>query len=529
MDMLAHLGPALALAFDPVNLVLIVLGVALGVGLGVLPGFGGSQALALLFPFTFLMEPAAAVMFMLAVYSAAEYGGSIPAILIRTPGTTAAVMTILDGAPMASEGRPKRALTISILAGVTGGVISTVIFILAASSLAWLGLKFGPSELFAVGVFGLSIVGSFVGRDPTKAFLGATIGLLIATIGDSSFGGTRFVFDFPWLFDGIPLIVMIVAMLAGPEAFRLLFQIRVFVDRAKLDAMTATHGKQDDTFTFRDYVRLIPTFLRGGLLGTFVGALPGPGPTMAAVLAYNEEKRWSRRPERFGTGIDEGIAAPESSNNAVVAGALVPALALGIPGSGAIAILLGVLISKGITPGPTLFTEGGPLIMAVFLGLMLANLALLVVGLFGVRWFVPIARVPSGFIGPFVFALLMIGVYAYDNSFSHVVMLIVLAAFAWLLDKWGVSTLPIILGFVMGPIIENNLGRALIITRGDLWEVVSRPITATLLIVAIVTAVWSYVRTVRTEAAQAERDAAVAEARRAAAGATGRPEERPGA
>ena len=499
MDILAQLGPALALAFDPISLALIVLGVLLGVGLGVLPGFGGSQALALLFPFTFLMEPAAAVMFMLAVYSAAEYGGSIPAILIRTPGTTAAVMTILDGAPMATAGRPRRALTISIVAGVTGGIISTLIFIFAASSLAWLGLKFGPSELFAVGVFGLSIVGSFVGRDPTRAFLGASIGLLIATIGNSSFGGMRFVFDLPWLFDGVPLIVMIVGMLAGPEAFRLLLSIRIFPSREEVAKMTRASGDANDRLSFREYLRLIPTLLRGGLLGTFVGALPGPGPTMAAVLAYNEEKRWSRTPEKFGTGCDEGIAAPESSNNAVVAGALVPALALGIPGSGAIAILLGVLISKGITPGPTLFTEGGPLILAVFIGLMLANVALLVIGLFGVRWFVPLARVPSGLLGPFVFALLMIGVYAYDNSFPHVLMLIVLASVAWLLDKAGVSSLPIILGFVMGPIIEDNLGRALIISNGDLWKVVSRPITASLLTISVVTAVWSYVRTVRTE------------------------------
>ncbi len=498
MEIFAQFGPALLLVFDPVNFGLIFLGVILGVAFGVLPGFGGSQALALLFPFSFLMEPAAAVMFMLAVYSAAEYGGSIPAILIRTPGTTAAVMTILDGAPMASNGRPRRALTISITAGVTGGIISTIIFILAASSLAWVGLKFGPSELFGVGVFGLSIVGSFVGKDPAKAFLGATIGLLLATVGDSSFGGTRFVFDQPYLYDGVPLIVMIVAMLAGPEAFRLLMSVRDFSDKRKSTELRIA-GDQDDQLSFREYLALGPAMLRGGLIGTIAGALPGPGPTMAAVLAYNEEKRWSRTPEKFGTGIDSGVAAPESSNNAVVAGALVPALALGIPGSGAIAILLGVLVSKGISPGPTLFSDGGPLVMAVFIGLLVANVLLLFVGLFGVRLFVPISRVPSGILGPFVFVLLMVGVYAYDNSFAHVLMLIVLASIAWLLERMGVSTLPVILGFVMGPIIENNLGRALIIEGGDLWDVVSKPITASLLIVSFVTAVISYIRTVRSE------------------------------
>ncbi|WP_265516831.1 tripartite tricarboxylate transporter permease [Nitratireductor luteus] len=501
MEILSQIGPALGIVFDPVNLFLITLGIILGVAFGVLPGFGGSQALALLFPFSFLMSPETAVMFMLAVYCAAEYGGSIPAILIRTPGTTAAVMTILDGAPMAANGRPRRALTISIAAGVTGGIISTFAFILLSSSLAWVGLKFGPGELFAVGVFGLSIVGSFVGADPLKGFLGATIGLLLATVGDSSFGGTRFVFDQPYLYDGVPLIVMIVAMLAGPEAFRLMARLRDFTPSAAVpDA--SSNSASGDKLSLTDYIKLMPTMIRGGLIGTVVGAIPGPGPTMAAVLAYNEERRWSKKPQKFGTGVDEGIAAPESSNNAVVAGALVPALALGIPGSGAIAILLGVLISKGITPGPALFSEGGPLVMAVFIGLLMANVILLVVGFFGLRLFVPIARVPAGVLGPFVMALLLIGVYAYDNSFSHVVMLVALGSFAFLLDKFGVSTLPVILGFVMGPIIETNLGRALIIHRGDLWAVVSGPITATLLVISAVAVVWSYIRTVRQTAVE---------------------------
>jgi putative tricarboxylic transport membrane protein len=505
-----QLAAGLAIVGDPVNLALIALGVMFGVLFGVLPGFGGSQALALMFPFTLMMEPVTAMMFMLAIYSAAEYGGSIPAILIRTPGTTAAVMTILDGAPMAAQGRPLRALRISVTSGVTGGVVSTLIFIVAASSLAWVGLRFGPGELFAVGVFGLSIIGGFVGKDPLKAFLGATIGLLLATVGDSAFGGTRFVFDQPFLYDGIPLIVMIVAMLAAPEAFRLMMTPRTAPDAplaskppAALDA-TAMRSGAGDGLSWRDYLRLLPTNLRGSVVGTIVGALPGPGPTMAAVLAYNEEKRWSRTPERFGTGADEGIAAPEASNNAVVAGALVPALALGIPGSGAIAILLGVLVSKGVVPGPQLFSDGGPLVTAVFLGLLAANAFLLLVGVYAVRLFVPVAKVPSQILGPFVFLLLVVGVYAFDNALSHVWMFLALGALAWLLERFGVSTLPVILGFVMGPIIETNLGRALIINGGDLWAVVSRPIVATLLALALVTAVWGYVRTIRAEMRQPE-------------------------
>lgn len=485
--------PALTLVAEPINLLLIVLGIVAGVIFGILPGFGGSQALALLFPFTFAMSPAGAILFMVSVYSGAEYGGSIPAILIRTPGTTAAVMTVLDGSPMAKSGRARRALMISIVAGVSGGLISSVIFIFAATGLAWVGLQFGPPELFAVGVFGLSIIGSFVGKDPTKTFIGAAIGLMLATIGNSQFGGLRYVFDQSYLYDGIPLIVMIIAMLAAPEAFKLMMGRLAPEDKAEAGAVKLSGGSGDH-FRWADFMNLIPTILRGSLIGTAVGALPGPGPTVATVIAYNEEKRWSKRPEKFGTGIDEGIAAPESSNNAVVAGALVPALALGIPGSGAIAVLLGVLISKGIVPGPTLFSEGGPLVLAVFIGLIACNIVLLAVGTLGVRAFVPISHLSGSVLGPFVLTMLVVGTYAFDNSIAHVVMFLVLGTLAYLLEKFGVSTLPIILGFVMGPIIEQNLNRGLIIAQGDLWAILTRPITAGLLIVAAVTAVLSYRR-----------------------------------
>lgn len=494
--LLAQLGPALVLVFNPVTLGLIAAGVVLGTIFGILPGFGGAQALALIFPFTLLLDPAQAIVFMLSVYSAAEYGGSIPAILIRTPGTAAAVMTILDGAPMADAGKPLRALTISLTSGVVGGVLSTLVFVVAASALAWVGLLFGPGEMFAVGVFGLAIIGGFVGRDPIKAFLAATIGLLLATVGDSSFGGTRFYFDQAFLYDGVPLIVMITAMLAAPEAIRLLMRTG---ERDAAKPIPIDLGGAD-RLELRGFLRLWKSMLRGSLIGTAIGALPGPGPTVASVIAYNEEKRWSREPQRFGKGAEEGIAAPEAANNAVVAGALVPALALGIPGSGAIAILLGMLVSKGVVPGPTLFSDGGPLVAATFIGLLVCNVMMLVIGLVGLRLFVPITKVPAGVLGPFILTLLVVGVYAYDNSLSHVLMFLVLGTLAWLLERFGVSTLPLILGFVMGPIIENNLGRALIINNGDLWTVVSAPITASLLGVALITAVWSYVRTVRAEA-----------------------------
>jgi putative tricarboxylic transport membrane protein len=286
------------------------------------------------------------------------------------------------------------------------------------------------------------------------------------------------------------LIVMVMAFLAAPESFRLMLEVlgrvRRHIGPERVDPAPALAARSPhDTFGLGDVLKIMPASLRGGLIGTAVGALPGPGPTVAAVIAYNEERRWSRDRDKLGTGVDDGIAAPESSNNAVVAGALVPALALGVPGTGAIAILLGMLVSKGIVPGPTLFSEGGPLTLAIFFGLVACNIVLLLVGWFGIRFLVPIAYIPASILAPLVLVLLVVGAYAYDNSVVQVVMFLVLGAAAFFLERAGVSPLPVILGFVIGPIIETNLGRALIISRGDPIAALTRPITLTLLILAV--------------------------------------------
>ena len=488
--------PAIGIVLDPVNLFVIPIGIIAGIALGVLPGFGGAQALALMFPFTFIMTAEQAILFMTAVYSAAEYGGSIPAILIRTPGTTAAAMTILDGFPMAQRGDAYRALMISLTAGVTGGILSSILFIVAASALAWIGLQFGPSEMFALGVLGLCIIGSFVGKDPSKGFLMAGFGLLLSTFGESPFGMVRFSFGLPFMFDGIPLIVMIISMLAAPEVFRLM---GMFSEKQEKENGINTDSLviKSSTFSWKDYKRLLPSMFRGTVIGTTVGAIPGPGPTVAAVIAYNEEKRWAKTDKEFGTGVDEGIAAPESSNNAVVAGALVPALALGIPGSGAIAVLIGLLVSKNIVPGPMLFSHGGPLVLAIFVGLIAGNLFLLLFGILGMKPFAAIVKIPARILGPFIMLMIIVGAYSYNNQLAHSAMVLVLGSIAYWLDKFKFSTIPVILGFVMGPIIEINLNRALLITQGDFVTVISRPITMVILVLAVITAFFSYFRSIK--------------------------------
>jgi putative tricarboxylic transport membrane protein len=487
--LLGHMLGALGALASPTLLLIMLVGVVIGIVLGAMPGFGSSQALALLFPLTFAMSVDQAVLFFLAVYSAVEYGSSIPAILIRTPGSGASAITVLDGYTMARKGLARKALRISLYSGVVGGIFSTVIFILAGTTLGHVALMFGPGELAAVGVFGLSIVASFFGRDAARGFLAAGIGLLLATVGSSGFGGLRFTFDQSYLMDGIPLVVIIIAFLAGPEAFRLLIDERRTIEPK--DDGHASNAAAGNRITPKEARELVPGLVRSSLIGTAVGIIPGAGASVAAMLAYSEERRWSKHPEKFGTGLAEGIAAPECANNAVVAGTLVPSLSLGIPGSGGAAILLGVLISKGVVPGPLLFRDHGTFVMTVFVGLLVVNLMMLVVGLIGNRPFGLVARVPMRLLGPFVLLLIVVGAYAYDAYTGHVVMVLVLSAIAYHFEKINIPVVPIVLAFIMGPIIEENFNRAMTITGGDLSAVLLRPITAVTLLLALVTAVYS--------------------------------------
>lgn len=489
-----HLGDAVAGVLAPSMLLFILAGVIAGIILGALPGFGSAQSLAVLFPLTFVMGTEEAILFLLAVYSAAEYGGSIPAILIRTPGTPAQSVTILDGYEMTRKGLATRALRISLISGVIGGIASTIIFFFSGTSLALVGLKFGPGEMFALGVFGLSIIGGFFGRNVTKGFVATGIGLILATVGSSGFGGVRFAFEQPYLVDGFPIVVIVIGLLAGPEAFRLLADHRHTVEHSELHPEAQGEDASRNRLTRADYRHLLPTWVRSTLIGTVVGIIPGAGGAVAAVVGYSEEKRWSKRGNEFGTGLDEALAAPETANNAVVAGTLVPTLALGIPGSGAAAILMGVLISKGVAPGPIMFQTETLFILTIFLGLIAANLIMLVVGLAGSRTVAVVGRIPRRIIGPFVLLMLLVGTYAYATYMAHVVLVTAFAAFAYLLAKIDIPAVPMVLAFVMGPIIEQNLSRALVIHGSDAMTVMTRPITLTILGLSLLTIIYGIVR-----------------------------------
>jgi len=302
----------------------------------------------------------------------------------------------------------------------------------------------------------------------------------------------RFTWELGPLMDGLPLVVIVIGLLAGPEAFRLLLDHRKTIEKGVVADLTA---ERENNRISKEEVRfLIPTWIRNSLIGTAIGAIPGAGASVGSLIAYNEEKRWCKRSDLMGTGIVEGIAAPETANNAVVAGTLVPSLALGIPGSGTAAILIGVLVTKGIVPGPMLFkdAETAPLVLAIFLGLVICNFMLLAVGLGGMRIWGPIAKVPRRVLGPFVMIMILIGTFAYSNYWAHVVMVLVMAVMAYYFEKIDIPTVPIVLAFVMGPIVEGNLNKALTIHAGDLMTVVSRPIALFIFAMSFVTIVYAF-------------------------------------
>jgi len=488
-EILNNFGLAVQSLSSMSTLMTMLLGVFSGLIAGALPGIGGAASLAILFPITYNMSLSLSILFLLAVYTAAEYGGSISAILIRTPGTGAAAATVLDGYPLSQKGFTRKALTISLIAGVSGGFISTFIFMCSAPTLAWIGLQFGPSEMFALGVFGLSIVCGLVGKSVVKGFMAAAIGALLSTVGPSHFSGYRYTFDQSFLMDGIPMVVAFIGFFAVSEALKML------IDKTQEDRQVEQKDSiKIDFLKFKELKRLYKSIVRGGLIGTFIGIIPGAGAGIASFIAYNEEKRWSKTPEAFGTGIEEGVAAPEASNNAVVGGCLVPTLALGIPGSAAAALIMGLLIMKGITPGPLLFRENIDLVYLIFVGLLVINLLLLGVGYLGLNVFSLVAKVPQRILGPIIIVIVLTGIYSYQTNPYHPAMAFVLGVVGYILEKVKVPIVPLVLAYIMGPIMEYNFIHALMISRGDLSVIVKSPICVVILALALFSAVFGYIR-----------------------------------
>ena len=459
----------LSLLIDPYSIMLILGGVLIGVLVGALPGLSSPMAIALLIPFTISMNPVPAIAMMAALYCAGTFGGSITAILINAPGAPPAAATALDGYPMAKKGQPGRALGLATVASVAGGVFSLIVFIFAAPLLAKLALEFRPPEYFALAVFALSMLASISGKSSLRNLISGAVGVLIGTIGvHLTTGIDRFTFQVPELTEGINFVPVLIGLFAMSEMLSQSQTLDKTFERIRATAMKLP--------TFKELNELKWFILRSSGLGTFIGILPAEGSTVAAIMGYNEAKRWSKRKDEFGTGNPEGIVGPEAANNAAAGGAMVPTLALGIPGSGSTALILAALIMHGFRPGPYLVRETPEFIYAIFGAMLVANVAFLVIGLVGAKFFSLITFVPTRLLWPAVFVFSMIGAYASGGSMFDVWVMLVFGIIGYFMLRHGFGPAPLVMGLILGKMVEETFSQAMIIHNNNFLAFFESPI-----------------------------------------------------
>lgn len=448
-------------------------GVAWGIIGGALPGISASITMALLLPFTYGMDPTVALTLLASTYVGAEYGGSIPAILIRTPGTGAAAATVLDGYSMHVQGRGDEALGLSLVAGVIGGVFGMIILVSLTKVLAGFALLFTPPSYFALAVLGLSIVAAVSEGSLIKGLMAACLGLAIATVGsDPMTAIPRFTFDRVELYSGVKPILILIGVFAVSE---------MFIQASEPQWAPTSSKMRIKLPSLAMWRRIWPSVGIGSVAGSLEGVTPGAGGSVASFIAYNEAKRWSRHREEFGKGSPEGIAAPEAANNAVAATALIPTLSFGVPGSNSTAVLLGGLLIHGIEPGPMLFTRHPDLVYGLFGGLFVANFSQLLLGIIMLGPCLWLVNRPKPYLMGFILALVFTGIYTLDGSVFDLALVLAGGVFGYILRKLGFPILPLVLGLVLGSMVEQNYRRALQLSGGDLSTFIGDPVSIVLL------------------------------------------------
>jgi len=465
-----------ATALSPNNVLMCFVGVFLGQLVGVLPGIGPSAAIALLLPLTFGADPTASLIMFAGIYYGAQYGGTITSVLLSVPGESSTVMTSIDGYQMAIKGRAGAALGIAAIGSFIAGTISVIGLTFLAPPLATAALAFGPPEYFSLVVLGLMALAAVSGGSVLKGLAAGVAGLMIATVGiDPQSGISRFDFGAVWLLDGIEFIVLTVA----------LFGIGEVLSSCTTASARPVAEVKNVMPTREDWRRSRAPILRGSFVGFLVGVLPGTGATMASFIAYIMEKKVSKHPEEFGKGAIEGVAGPESSNNAAAAGAMVPMLALGVPGSGTTAIILGALIMFGLRPGPELFTQNSTLVWAVIASMYIGNLLLLIMNLPLAGLFAQLLKVPYKWLYPPILALCIVGVFSQANSLEDCWLVVGFGALGWAMKRYDWPAAPMVLGLVLGPMFESSLRQSMTISHGTLDIFVTRPISAALMFAAL--------------------------------------------
>ncbi|MDN7244872.1 tripartite tricarboxylate transporter permease [Planococcus shenhongbingii] len=485
MNTLQFLMDGFSIAFQWQNILFAFAGVLIGTAVGVLPGIGPMSGVALLIPVTATLtaglptEAAAAssIILLAGVYYGAMYGGSTTSILLNTPGESSSVVTTLDGYQMAKQGRAGAALSIAAIGSFAAGIISLIGLVLLAEPLSNIALEFGPAEYFSLMLLGLAAVSGLAGKSMTKALMMTVFGLMLGTIGiDAVSGIARFTYDIPVLYSGLEFLTIAVGLFALGEVFK------TVLERDHEDGTMAKIGRILPTR--QDLKDSAAPIMRGSLLGFFIGVLPGAGATLASFFSYIGEKKFSKNPEQFGKGAIAGVAGPESANNAASGGAMIPLLTLGIPGSGTTAILMGALIMYNIQPGPLLFEDHPEVAWGLIASMFVGNLMLLILNMPLVKVFAKIIQTPKKYLLPIIIAISFFGVYAVQYTTFDLYLLLACGVLGYLLTKNDFPVAPLVLALVLGPMIENNMRRALTISNGEFSIFVSNPISLVLLIVA---------------------------------------------
>ncbi|MEC8595851.1 MAG: tripartite tricarboxylate transporter permease [SAR324 cluster bacterium] len=463
---------------DPMLLLLIVLATLGGILVGALPGLNATNGVALLLPFTITMEPIAAIAVLTTIYCAATFAGAITAILINTPGTSASATTCLDGYPLAQRGEAGRALGMAAVSSTIGGIISVICLMAAAPLLAGAAYKFAPPEYFALTVFGLSMLASIGEESSIKSIMSGAFGVLLATVGiDLLTTVERFTFGMNELTEGIGFVPVMIGVFGIAELLTQAGQLGIVRERITLRTIQLPSKA--------DYKKTWKAILRSSGIGTFIGILPAEGATIASMIGYNEAKRWSKTPEEFGKGSIEGIAGSEAANNSATGGAMVPTLALGIPGSPTAAVILAGLMVHGLRPGPTMFTEQSTFVFAIFWSMLLVNVLFFFVGLYGARIFARATLIPLTILWPMVFLFSMVGAYALDQSMIDVWIALIFGVIGYLMKRYGFSVVSLAIGLILGGMLEKRLGQSMVMLDEQWWLIATRPLSLLFLVLTV--------------------------------------------
>lgn len=484
------------------NLMALVLGSFFGIVIGAIPGLTATMGIALLVPFTFGMTPITGIVMLLGIYTGAIYGGGIASILIKTPGTPAAAATVFDGYPMAQKGLAGKAIGIATVSSGVGGTFTAVCLAFFAPILANFALRFSAPEYFALACFGLSVTITLSGRSPVKGFISGALGLLIAMVGLDPMGGfQRFTFGFPELTGGISFVPMLIGLFALSEGFR---QVEVILTAPRVNAVL-----KDIVPKLKDLRACMPAYIRACPIGLIVGITPAIGADTSAFLSYAETKRASKHPEKFGTGVPEGVAAAQCGENASTGGDVLPMITLGIPGDAATAVLMGALTIHNLQPGPMLFLNHPEVVHQIFSGMIAANVIFVILGLFFARFFARVINIDRKYLVPLIFICCLVGSYAINNVMYDLITCAVFGFIGYLMLRYDFPVAPMVLAQILGSMLESNFRRALAMSRGDVTIFLTRPITVVILALAVFTTVMAIRRqqkTLRAEEASARRE-----------------------